>query len=483
MGGAGREAPVGTDELSQLTRLANYGVLAGITPDAAPKLEASGGTRQPRNIHELRYQAYATGNCAHCHNEKGYAAKQGIAMVLAPPSVFQFSRGVTAQVGGGTLMIPSDPGNSVIYKHVRFPTQVQGTDAILHMPLHTPGIDCNGVNLLGKWITSLPRSVTPTPDEITMALDSAANYDSGCRPADDITWLDEDFSDPPVYEPRRQDWSHPLTGMPDAIRALEVTPETVAMADKPVPMGYWAALKLNGAPLCTFPADAAPPEEIAPWMLDADQDPKRPWGELRYQKPGEYFFQNVCAKCHGTHANADSALAKTILALTGGRTRVANLHDGLFGHGGANAAMFDAAQLDGTSRNLAPNYLVWMASGGTNAEFPKELHEIIGEHGGNMLFLVRANYCAKLLDNALGHFEPNYQPYQLVSKACTLNNPITPNLGFAADKVTPLDAAAQSAWLDRAVRNVGFAIYRYLLLDLAVDRWSPTSCRDLYPAH
>jgi hypothetical protein len=99
-----------------------------------------------------------------------------------------------------------------------------------------------------------------------------------------------------------------------------------------------------------------------------------------------------------------------------------------------------------------------------------------------MLFLVRANYCAKLLDNALGHFEPNHQVYQIVSAVCTFNNPITPELGFADDK-TALNPAAQNAWLDRAVRNVGFAIYRYLLLDLAVDHWSPTSCRDLYPAN
>lgn len=482
MGDATRDTPVGDDELSQLTRLASYGVVTGITPDTAPRLEVSGGQTQPRNIHELRFQAYATGNCAHCHNENGYAWAQKITLLLAPPNLFAYPRGQGAQVGGGTLVVPANPAMSVMYQHVAQDTHVQGADAILHMPLHTPGTDCNGVNLLGKWITSLPRSQFPTADDISQALINADRFDSGCQPAADITWLDEDFSDPPIYAPRRGDWNDPVNGIPPAIAELQLGGDMQRMTDTQVADGYWLNPKKNGVPQCRFP-DAPPLAVPSPWMLDDQGQPVRPWGELYYQKPGEFFFQSVCYKCHGVHANADSALAKTILALTGGQVRVANLHDGLFGHAGANASTFDVPQPDGTTRNLAPNYLVWMASGGTRVQFPPVLGDIVGDHGGNMLFLVRTNYCAKLLPNALGQFQPTHQVYDVINAACTFQNPITPELGFQSDNVTPLNSDLQSAWLDRAVRNVGFAIFRYLLIDGAVDHWPVTDCRALYPAN
>lgn len=481
LGGGGRDSPTEVDERSQLERLARYGVIAGLDTNAAPTLEAMGGTRQPRNAHELRFQAYATGNCAHCHNQKGYAWAQGVTMLLAPPSVFQFARGQGAKVGGGILMVPASPTTSVLYEHMAQPTHVQGADAILHMPLHTPGVDCRGVDLLGKWITSIPASLNPTSSDVERASTNADAFKAMCATPPDITWLDEDFSDPPVYVPRRQDWADPVNGMPAAIRALELDADLIALADARIPDGYWFNPKINGVPQCAFPVAPAPAGGPSPWMLDANGNPKRPYGELYAQKPGEYFFQSVCYRCHGAHANADSALAKTILALTGGSTRVANLHDGLFGHGGANTALFDVTEPDGRARNLAANYLVWMASGGTKAQFPPVLSDIIGDHGGNMLFQVRAN-CAKLLPGARGAYQPSYQDYDIAFKTCAFKNPITPELGYAEDAVTPLDPVAQGAWLDRAAQNVGFAIFRYLLIDGAADHWPVTDCRLLYPA-
>jgi len=168
--------------------------------------------------------------------------------------------------------------------------------------------------------------------------------------------------------------------------------------------------------------------------------------------------------------------------LTGGMTRVANLHDGLFGRAGANTAKFDATETDGTMRNLAPNYLVWMASGGTKATFPPVLSDIVGDHGGNMLFLVRSNYCAKLLPGVSGAYSRSFQNFDVVYKACTFENPISDELGYKADGKTPLDDTLQSAWLDRAVRNVGFMIFRYLDTDGVTNHWPVTDCRLLYPA-
>ena len=65
--------PAGPDELTQLQRLIDYGVVTGIdSADDILPLEQSEGTRTPRNNYELVAQGYMLGNCAHCHNPRGY---------------------------------------------------------------------------------------------------------------------------------------------------------------------------------------------------------------------------------------------------------------------------------------------------------------------------------------------------------------------------------------------------------------------------
>lgn len=68
------EAP-SDDELQQLERLIDYGVVRGIEPGEA-KLEESQGNRDPRNDYELTAQAYMMGNCAFCHNPRGFPTVQ-----------------------------------------------------------------------------------------------------------------------------------------------------------------------------------------------------------------------------------------------------------------------------------------------------------------------------------------------------------------------------------------------------------------------
>jgi mono/diheme cytochrome c family protein len=63
------------DELTQLARLIEYGVITGIEPGQA-KLEESQGARKPRNDYELKAQAYMIGNCAFCHNPNGFPVVQ-----------------------------------------------------------------------------------------------------------------------------------------------------------------------------------------------------------------------------------------------------------------------------------------------------------------------------------------------------------------------------------------------------------------------
>ncbi|MBC7977894.1 MAG: hypothetical protein H7138_23175, partial [Myxococcales bacterium] len=481
VGEGGRETQSGADELSQLARLASYGVIAGITPETAPRLESSREGVAPRNVHELRFQGYTTGNCGHCHSPKGFATRQNpaLTMNLAPGgNVFQFPGGVRSiYPGGGSYVTPGKPAQSLFYQRVSQNTHLEGLIPIVHMPLHTPGLDCDAVTKLGRWITSVPDTGA-SPETIAAALAAADTFDAGCREPDDVTWLEEDFSDPPVYVPRRADWNDPTNGIPPAIRAQQFTPALQEMASTPIANGYW--IKKSG---CRFPTVTLSPDGLRPWMTDEAGVPKRPFGEIFYQTPGAAYFTAVCSKCHGPRADAETGVAKTILYITGGRTRVANLRDGLFGRQGGNLATFDVVEPTGP-RNLAGNYLIWMASGGTNAYFPPELEPIVGSHGGNMLNLVR-EACGTLLP---GHSEPllsSYYNYEIYAKVCAFDNPILPALGFQPGTRIPLDGALQSAWLDRAAQNAGWMLFRFLSVDGASGNWplTPNQCEVPYPAN
>lgn len=482
MGEAGRETPTEADELSQLARLNSYGVVAGVAPETAPALEATGAGVQPRNIHELRVQGYTTGNCGHCHNPKGFATQQNSALtmnLLPGGNVFQFPPSLSSiYPQGGVYIKPGTPAQSLIYVRMSEPTQLQGSIPLMHMPLHTPGIDCEAVTRFGKWITSIPATGSAaTPAEIAAALAAADAFVSSCKTPDDIEWLEEDFTEPPVYVPRRADWSDPVNGMPESVRALEFTPALLQLATTPIANGFW-----NRKAVCRFPVVGAPSGGTRPWMLNADGTPRRPFGEIYYQTPGAAYFTAVCQKCHGQHADAETGIAKTILFATGGLTRVANLRDGLFGHGGANLAQFDVVGPSGP-RNLAGNYLIWMASGGTRAYFPPELEPIVGPNGGNMLNLVRQT-CGQLLPGHPNQLLTSYQVYETYEKVCAFENPITPEIGFEPGTTVPLDAAQQAAWLDRAARNAGWMIYRFLQTDGATGNWplTPNQCEIPYPA-
>jgi mono/diheme cytochrome c family protein len=93
--------PVDADELNQLQRLIDYGLITGMTsPTDVVPLELSQLPRTPRTAEELTAQAYMVGNCAHCHNPRGYPSlsKPSLAPVLnflpfstASSGIFQFS--------------------------------------------------------------------------------------------------------------------------------------------------------------------------------------------------------------------------------------------------------------------------------------------------------------------------------------------------------------------------------------------------------
>lgn len=195
------------DEILQLDRLTALGVITGVDSAAdIPLLENSQGDRSPRNENELIAQGYLFGNCAHCHNPKGYATNsvpELEKMLNFWPSkdggIFQFpldrisprtSRG--AQGRGVPYITPSlydllpygfnpvgksdyapkvffdrsedggptfdlAPWRSLIYRNTQSPF-IYGDDLTIfpHMPLDTSGYDCRVSQILGNWMVSIP---------------------------------------------------------------------------------------------------------------------------------------------------------------------------------------------------------------------------------------------------------------------------------------------------------------------------------------
>lgn len=136
------------------------------------------------------------------------------------------------------------------------------------------------------------------------------------------------------------------------------------------------------------------------WFRDAAIDPGADASRKVYaQRPGQTMFNLICSNCHGQVADGRSLLAGTILELTGGRTRVANLKDGLFGEAGNNR---DAVFHDET---LAVRYLLWMGLGGTQATIPSVVLNRVGATrplGVDRRTNPNAQATANMLDNAVG---------------------------------------------------------------------------------
>ncbi|MFT3923002.1 MAG: hypothetical protein QM778_10740 [Myxococcales bacterium] len=195
--------PAERDELNQLQRLISYGVITGIDPahlDQVNLLENSQGDRKPRNDYELRAQGYMVGNCAHCHNPRGYPSRLARelrdGLIFAPSAedghgIFQFPLDkVSPRIRRGSKLdhsIPylspslydlagqgysyklhdeltknpdhtvDAPWRSLIYRNVDAPFSYSADFAIFpHMPMDTPGYDCRARRILGSWMVSIP---------------------------------------------------------------------------------------------------------------------------------------------------------------------------------------------------------------------------------------------------------------------------------------------------------------------------------------
>jgi mono/diheme cytochrome c family protein len=202
--------PSGPDELTQLQRFIDYGIITGMdSPSDVLPLEAAEGSRAPRNQYELLAQGYMLGNCSHCHNPRGYPSQlapvlRDVLNFLPGPDggIFQFPlertsprifRGATGQAQipyitpslmdqprfdfaglgvkdpfqetAGFSGMEGDylykalyaPWRSLIYRNVDDSFAYTDDLALFpHMPMNTPGFDPRARQYLSDWMVSIP---------------------------------------------------------------------------------------------------------------------------------------------------------------------------------------------------------------------------------------------------------------------------------------------------------------------------------------
>ncbi len=277
--------PTGPDELTQLQRLIDAGVVTGITTasDVLP-LEQSQGGRTPRNAYELTAQGYVLGNCSHCHNPRGFPTVQnpvlnGVLDFLpsATGGIFQFpldrfsprvGRGLTGttsipyitpslvdlpkldpQSGGqapdwfiqaveasDVVWVDYAPWRSLIYRNVDSVFAYTDDFALFpHMPMNTPGYDPRAKQILSDWMVSIP-AVRKHPDLVEYAyqIDNQASDNVGS----------------PVVDTEPQPYVEVLPGDPGydaAVSAAERRLDVLHGKTSPVKYGPSAMLDAGGA--------------------------------------------------------------------------------------------------------------------------------------------------------------------------------------------------------------------------------------------
>jgi mono/diheme cytochrome c family protein len=229
-GTGGVYEPASGDELTQLQRLIDYGVITGVSsPADLLPLEKSQGSRAPRGPEELLAQAYMVGNCAHCHNRRGYPSvkqpaladqliflpgpgdREGVFQMslelMSPtrkrglnqdtpipyitPSLYDLPRTTSTEkffcpANESGICTPADPPvfvlapwRSLIYRNIDTPYDYFDDYAPFpHMPLNSPGYDCRVTTIMGDWMVSIP-AVLKHPDKAEAALPAWAGESSG----------------------------------------------------------------------------------------------------------------------------------------------------------------------------------------------------------------------------------------------------------------------------------------------------------------
>lgn len=210
VGKGGTYEDASKDEADQLQRLIDYGLFSNLSsPDEITPLESvTGPERPPRNDYELKAQGYMLGNCAHCHNPRGYpsvqnpelreilnffpskdgggifqfpldrtsprirrGAAQNVAIPYISPSLFD--QEPTDKLGGHRRLPDGDgklgyylgaPWRSLIYRNVDTPFTYSEDYALYpRMPMNAIGFDCRAPRIFGDWMVSIPAKLDQAP--------------------------------------------------------------------------------------------------------------------------------------------------------------------------------------------------------------------------------------------------------------------------------------------------------------------------------
>lgn len=291
--------PVGADELNQLSRFQNLGLITGIesSNDVLP-LENSQGTRAPRNEHELVAQGYLLGNCAHCHNPSGDPSLENPSLTdlldfqpspsggifqfpidRVSPRIFRAGGGAAPSVpmpyvtpslmelgpegamtasswpywvpkcnsGLGPLGPSTDfpimaPWRSLIYRGVDTPFTYSDDLALIpHMPMHTQSFDCRAPQIVGDWMVSIPA--VPVGDSAqeygltTTALGSCVSLGGDVQPYREVTRDQSQFETAATAVTQRIDMYHnsPVSTFIDYVAP---TNENLNPTEPPAPSRY-----------------------------------------------------------------------------------------------------------------------------------------------------------------------------------------------------------------------------------------------------
>jgi hypothetical protein len=117
--------------------------------------------------------------------------------------------------------------------------------------------------------------------------------------------------------------------------------------------------------------------------MDIRSPKPQPDDPVYMQSAGATVFNEICINCHGPKFDSRGRQADTLMTITGGQTRVANLRDGLFGpvmDPGANRKRVfgPSATASAAADDWAVRYVAWMGLGGTQRIIPQMILRLVG---------------------------------------------------------------------------------------------------------
>ncbi|MEP6652024.1 MAG: hypothetical protein ABJA82_01615 [Myxococcales bacterium] len=352
-GAGGAYEATGPDELTQLQRFIDYGVITGMTsPADVITLEQSQGDRKPRNDYELKAQAYLLGNCAHCHNARGFPTVKSPAlkdaldfMPSATGGVFQFplernsplrARGIEQDIPipyitpslreypvaaaptanwtpksvicnvadmqpnvaflcHGRTFGPahlSAPWRSLIYRNVDTPFMYADDLAIFpHMPMNTAGYDCRVAAMMGDWMVSIP-AVRKNPETDEDAVPGGGKVDSNPQPYVEVLPSDPAYAQAKMDAAARMDRYH-------ASSRYQFCPDTSDIVDPAIIQaggGYPLVPSTDVVPDPAHPGKIIQPAVGVPvrahWVVTDLTDPLGDWYPRR-SKWDDVLVKNV----------------------------------------------------------------------------------------------------------------------------------------------------------------------------------------------